>query len=206
MKLLVGLAFLLLAVSFSADGVAQTDSSAFQQIPPSPEVDPQVSYERGLQRPDQLTPSERGVSGHAQVNQSGRTAQAPDDLSSRSDGRPTGEARIGGHDRCEPGSSHAASATCRSVIESRADQFERPEPSPLTAEQRLLVFQHGNSAPTDSADASRRLATGRGDDMSTLSQAIAATALSQDATPSPTPAPEPGAMGSSADILARALQ
>jgi len=98
----------------------------------------------------QLTTEHKSAAGGAQLYHDGPTAQPPAPLSTPAQGKPGGTVRLAGKDRCDPRTGvDAGKPACANVIESRADEFHRPQPPMLTAEQRLLIYERtGEEAPS----------------------------------------------------------
>lgn len=147
------------------------------------------------QAPRQLDTGPRTVSAPPQLAPAGRTALSPPPLSRRADGRVVATERLGGHDRCDPARASADAARCAQVVENRAADFARPRPV-LSPEQKLLVEQRLGEPPRSLDTAMRRLVRNEGDPDSSDAQAIAAAALTGQAS---TAAPTKVETGAAAD-------
>lgn len=84
--------------------------------------------------------------------------------------------RIGGQDKCDE-EARRATAECARVIERRAAEFQPPEETPLSPEQRLLVDQRLRAGPDTAQTASRRLGVSGMPAESIEEQGVAALAL-----------------------------
>ena len=125
----------------------------------------------------QLT-RERG-SGPAsqQLTTGAPTAQPSQALSRPEDGRTGSVERVAGSDRCDPEADRPRIAKCAQVIETRAAEFTRRDPTPLSPEQRILVEQQAREHAGSFGGAARRLAA-NGDDSRTLeAQGVASLVL-----------------------------
>jgi hypothetical protein len=89
---------------------------------------------------------------------------------------------------------------CARTIERRASEFERPAPSTLTAEQRLLVEQQ--TGVVTPADAARQLGADRGRPSEAAQSVAAALSLS---APGPSQDKRPNMPVSSSDPLVEAI-
>jgi len=139
----------------------------------------QVTVEAGRLRPaPQLATERPAATGSAQLYTGRRSAEPSEALSSPRDGRRVAVTRIEGHDRCDPSAqaSPAANRVCATVIESRAGDYAKPDPTELSPEQRLLVDQRTRSAVA-SGDASRRTGDAIAEPDSVEAQGIASAAL-----------------------------
>lgn len=189
-------------------GVALCAGAAFAQSSQEPRdsgLAPSVDVgtplpQRDVQAPTQISatvqsaPAESQLtSAHAskqeprQLTAGIPTAQPPAPLSSPAEGRTAAIEAVHGSDRCDAAIPKAKqSAACKKVIESRADEYTRPQPAELSPEQRLLIDQQLRNAGDTVTDATRRLATTGEPDASTESQGIASIVLA-----SPEPKQEP---------------
>lgn len=138
------------------------------------------------QRPvaNQLT----GESGLAlplrQLYIGGPTAQPAEALSRPSEGRKEAGVvqRVVGSDRCDAAATGRKHKRCSQVIETRSAEFEKPHPTELTPEQRLLMSQQQGEVTTNARSLARRL--GSGDDPKSIEeQGIAAIVASPNAPP-----------------------
>lgn len=168
-------------------GVPQiSDPSGGLSVPQISRGQPLGATSQIPRRPAAPTPpqlnTEQGLRAATQLNRSGRTAEAASPLSTPAQGRPRAAAPIGGADRCDPRVPAARrTPECARVLETRSAEFERPEPTPLSPEQRLLAERR---APTEeSVDArtvARRAATGAvGGDLAGQALAVAANAANR---------------------------
>jgi len=133
----------------------------------------------------QLT-RERG-SGPAsqQLTTGARTAQPSQPLSKPEDGRTGTVERVAGSDRCDPGADRPRAAKCAQVIETRAAEFARRDPTALSPEQRIIIEQQLRERGGSFGGAARRLAANGDDARSLESQGVASVVLR-------TPPAEPG--------------
>lgn len=128
----------------------------------------------------QLTSARASHQQPAQLSSGVPTAQAPEPLSHPSVGRTASVERVGGHDRCDPAIAKAKqSDECKKVIESRADEYQRPSPTELSPEQKLLLAQQWGPRAADAAEAASRLAKSGSPDDTTDSLGIASIVLQQ---------------------------
>jgi hypothetical protein len=128
----------------------------------------------------QLTKEGRAVRPPMQLYTGARNAQAPGSLSRRSEGRTGAIERVAGADRCnQPQADPAVVRACARAIETRAAEFARPAPPPLSPEQRLLVDQRLQEGRSTAKTAVRRLAD-EGEANTVESQAVASVALGND--------------------------
>lgn len=165
------------AAAQSIDAVAQVRELSRANATDSPS---QISAPRDkLTSEDQLTPRRTVQQPISQIGASKRTAQGPQSLSTRSDGRPAPVEHIAGKDRCDTAlPPEKRTKLCNNVIETRASDFERRDPTELSPEQRLLLAREIQGAGNDVANATQRL----GKDAETddpLELGIAATVLNQ---------------------------
>ena len=133
----------------------------------------------------QLT-RERG-SGPAsqQLTRGPRTAQPSQALSTPAEGRTGTVERVAGSDRCDPAAAQPAKpAKCAAVIETRAAEFTRRAPAPLSPEQRIIVEQQARERSVSFSSAARRLAVNADDARSIEAQGVASLVLG---APSPEP-------------------
>jgi len=107
----------------------------------------------------QLTLADRKHQATSQVASTVPTAQAPEPLSTPQQGRTAAVQRVGGKDRCDSAiPKDKRSADCNRVIEARAGDYERPAPTQLSPEQKLLLDQQLRAAGDGIANATQRLA------------------------------------------------
>lgn len=160
-------------------------------------------------------PRDAGVAGQlskaadrespGQVYRGSRSAAAADPLSRPRDGRTGAVARVEGQDRCDPqaaGSARNVSA-CANVIETRSEEFRRPDVVALSPEQRLLIEQRARER--SGASAARRIGAGTVNPDSLDDQAIAAITLDRPAGPEPAPDQPAQPLPSGADALINAI-
>jgi hypothetical protein len=128
----------------------------------------------------QLTQEDRAVRSPTQLHTGGRSAQASEPLSQRSEGRTGTVERVTGSDRCNlPQTDPAIVRACARAIETRAAEFARPAPPPLSPEQRLLVDQRLQEGRSTVRTAVRRLAE-EGEADTVEGQAVASVAIAND--------------------------
>lgn len=143
---------------------------------------------KSVQQPPQLSSGGPNAQAPAQLSSGRPTAQAPEPLSKPADGRTAAVERVEGADRCDPAIPKAKqSDECKKVIESRADDYARPQPPELSPEQRLLIDQQMNGAGEAISEAARRLAKSGDPDSSNDAMGIAAIVLQQSAPKAPEP-------------------
>jgi hypothetical protein len=134
----------------------------------------------------QLT-RERGSGPVAQqLTRDAPTAQPSEALSKPQDGRTGSVERVAGSDRCDPRADRSPAATCARVIETRAAEFTRRDPTPLSPEQRILVEQQAREHGGGFGEAARRLAANGEDSNSLEAQGVASVVLR-----APPPEPRP---------------
>lgn len=154
-------------------------------------VAPQVSEKRDRDPPARQLTSERGAGAARQLSDGRRSAQPSQALSLPSDGRTAAVDRIAGSDRCDPASRDRARPRCANVIETRAAEFARPDPTPLSPEQRIIMEQQQRERSATIGGAARRLANNGEDSRSIEAQGVASVVL---AAPPTQPGPvKPGA-------------
>lgn len=166
------------------DQIGERDRAIAAPQPAEPGIDAiQLSSGGELEpRADQLT-SERLPRPQQQVYRGGRTAQPSDPLSRPYEGRTGTVVHVEGEDRCDAAEGEAGRpAACDQVIETRAAEFQRPDPATLSAEQRLLAEQQTRERGS-AQTAARRLAMGSADPDSLEEQAIASMVLPEPAVP-----------------------
>lgn len=169
-----GVATLLVCASVAAaaqqpaEGRLTEESAAMTQISDQSDIATdamQLTPARSSGRQPQAQPQ--------QVNRSGPTAQPPQALSTRQEGRTTDVQAVHGADRCDPEADKLKrSAQCATVIESRAGEYRRPPATALSAEQKLLLERQLRGAGKNAADATERLArSGTSDSLETMGMA-----------------------------------
>lgn len=149
------------------------------------EAAPQISTPRdkGLVE-EQVSPAGTLHQGVAQIARTAPTAQPPQPLSDRSQGRTAAIEAVKGKDRCDPqADKDKRTKICSDVIESRADEFRRPTPTELSPEQRLLLARQIEGGGKTVADATRRLADTGTSENDVETMGIAATVLQQSQPP-----------------------
>ena len=120
----------------------------------------------------------------AQISNNAPSAQPPQPLSQPAEGRTSNVEAVAGKDRCDPAvPKEKRSAECRKVIETRAGEYSRPDPTALSPEQKLLLTQEIQGAGDDVANATRRLAVSGEPDNST--EAGIASIVLEQAKPPP---------------------
>lgn len=150
-------AILLIGGAYPTAARAQ-DQADVTQISASPagESAEQLSA-TGDSKPDesQLTSARMSQQQPSQVAKAGRSAQPPLPISTPEQGRTAAVDRVHGSDRCDPANrARKVPAECSKVIETRAGEYQRPSPRPLSPEQRLMVDQQLRAT-----DATGQLAT-----------------------------------------------
>jgi hypothetical protein len=131
-------------------------------------------------REQQLTTGPASHQPPSQVAKGQRTAEPSQPLSLPADGRTAAVDRVQGKDRCDPATPAAKrSPECSQVIEARADEYSRPEPTELSPEQKLLLREEREGAGEDVADATKRLATSGETSDSLTAMGIASIVLDQ---------------------------
>lgn len=131
-------------------------------------------------RETQLTTKQASLRQPSQVTKAGRTAEPPQPISRREDGRTAAVEVVEGDDRCDSANQQAMrAASCKQVIESRAGEFARPSPTVLSPEQRLLVDHRLRLSGDTIAEATEQLARSGDSDASLEAMAVASIALGQ---------------------------
>lgn len=120
--------------------VDQLSSAAGQ--PPRAAL-PQIgTAEKGVvAAPAQVGRPARTTAAPRQLAPEERSARASEPLSNPGQSRPSATERLAGKDACDPGRDGPTPDVCDRPIETRAQQFARPDPTKLSPEQRLLVDQ-----------------------------------------------------------------
>lgn len=130
--------------------------------------------EEGIRPGHQLTSKRQSRSTPAQIYKGKRSAQAPAPLSRPAEGRTAATERVEGKDRCDPAAENRqAGFSCDNVIETRADEFRRPDTTPLSPEQRIMVAQQMRDRATTAGGAAKLLALGTLDADSDEAQEVA---------------------------------
>lgn len=115
-----------------------------------------------------------------------RDATAPVGTSTADDSAPRPTLPLTGTDRCDPQQPSADLPECRTILETRAGDFNAAAPAPLSAEQALIASQRAQSARQDPATASRRVrmaGTGPTDDDLRSNQELATIYLDRQRQP-----------------------
>lgn len=122
---------------------AQVDQLSTAAGQPPRTALPQVgATEKGvIEAPAQVGRSVRSTAAPRQLAPEERSARASEPLSNPGQSRPAGTERLAGRDACDPGRDGPTPDVCDRPIETRAQQFARPDPTKLSPEQRLLVDQ-----------------------------------------------------------------
>jgi hypothetical protein len=170
------------------DQIGAPQSVGMQQINShtAPGASLQLSSARDSSPPAQLVNSERGAGwATPQLTRGPRTAQSSEPLSQPRDGRTAAVERVAGSDRCDPRVHQPRLALCVAAIETRAAEFPRRDPTPLSPEQRIIAEQQRDRAGNVSSAARRLAATGNDSD-SPEAQGVASLLLAR-----PAPAPMP---------------
>lgn len=130
------------------------------------------------QRPtaNQLTGEGRSAAPVRQLYTGGPTAQPTEALSRPAEGRKEAGVvqRVTGADRCDAAAIERNDKRCSQVIETRSAEFEKPHPTTLTPEQRLLISQQQREGVANTKTLARRLGAAA-DPQSIEEQGIAAT-------------------------------
>lgn len=121
----------------------------------------------------QLTDADRDAKAPVQLYKGGPTAQPPQALSQRSEGRTGAVTPVEGDDACDAAEEDTPEKAelCRRVIETRAAEFRRPDPNQLSPEQRLLVQQRLREGTTTASATRRLVSDGDADSMEGLAVA-----------------------------------
>ena len=193
---------LTLAGADSSDVLAQDRSTVDQISPGSSEraadlepsqigtnsadafVPQQLGSPNQLPIANQLTRESGSALPLRQLYTGGPTAQPAEALSRPSEGRKEAGVvqRVVGTDRCDAAAIGRKDKRCSQVIETRSAEFEKPHPTELTPEQRLLISQQQGEGTTNARSLARRL--GSGDDPQSIEeQGIAATVARPNAPP-----------------------
>lgn len=144
-------------------------------------ADQQISKSgQGVPASVQLTDEKRSARTPAQLTSERKSAQASTPLSKPSEGRRPALERIEGEDRCDPVlEKYRDVARCARVIETRAAEFERERPRPLSPEERILLERLLAEAD-DARSAARRLAITGDDSGSEFASGVASIVLRRD--------------------------
>lgn len=113
-----------------------------------------------------------------QLTRGERSAQPSEPLSRPEESRTTAVERVAGNDRCDPASRHPRAAQCAQVIETRAAEFTRLDPTPLSPEQRIIMEQQIRERSGSWRGTTRRLAANGDDAQSMGAQGVASVVLS----------------------------
>jgi hypothetical protein len=126
----------------------------------------------------QLTRERGSGAASPQLTRGPRTAQPSQALSTPAEGRTGSVERVAGSDRCDPAATdRARPAKCAAVIETRAAEYTRREPAPLSPEQRIIVEQQARERSGSFSSAARRLAANGDDARSIEAQGVASLVL-----------------------------
>lgn len=120
----------------------------------------QLTHRRGQSKVTKQLAPERDEPAKAttQLHPADKTAEAPEALSKRAEGRQTKVSEVEGQDRCDdPDLSDELREYCAHVIETRAEEFVRPDPLSLTEEQKLSTEQPTLTGKKSIDTVSRRL-------------------------------------------------
>ena len=152
----------------------------------------------------QLTSERPSPRAPAQLYKGKRTAQASDPLSRPADGRTGAIDRVEGKDRCDPAAERKKTTVdCANVIETRADEFARPETTPLSPEQRIIIAQQLRERAATAGGAAKLLAIGSIDADDPDAQQVASIVLKP--PPEPVKEKKPVEEPSAADAAAAAI-
>ena len=175
--------------SGSVEQIGSSQPVGMQQVPSRPVGDlrdglpanspsPQLSSAADSAAPSLQLTRERGSGPAAQqLTRGARTAQPSQPLSKPEDGRTGSVERVAGSDRCDPEAERPRVAKCAQVIETRAAEFTRRDPAPLSPEQRIIVEQQARERGGSFGDAARRLAANGDDARSLEAQGVASLVL-----------------------------
>lgn len=165
----------------TATGPVLTAPAAPRTSAPPPQL---TSAQDSGQPAQQLTNERQPPQAPGQIYKGKRSAQASTPLSRPADGRTGSVERVDGKDRCDPAANDRREAPdCDNVIETRAAEFERPDSTPLSPEQRIIIAQQLRERAGSAAGAAKLLAMGSLDADSSEGQAVASIMLK--------PPPEP---------------
>ena len=120
----------------------------------------QLTRDRGEAKPsEQLAPEKAEPARMTkQLHPADKTAEAPEALSERAEGHQTKVMEVEGRDQCDdPDLSDELREYCAHVIETRAEEFVRPDPLTLTEEQKLSTEQPTLTGKKSIDTVSRRL-------------------------------------------------
>jgi hypothetical protein len=151
----------------------------------------------------QLTGERDARNAAPQLTSGPRSAQPSQPLSRPEDGRTGSVERVAGSDRCDPTAERPRAAACAQVIETRAAEFTRRDPTPLSPEQRITVEQRAREQGGGFGEAARRLAANGDDSNSLEAQGVASVVLrAPPAEPRPVkPDPDPAASAAMTAIV-----
>lgn len=139
---------------------------------------PQLADKQDSAAPShQLTSERQSPPAPVQIYKGKRTAQPSQPLSRPADGRTGSVERVAGDDRCDPAASEHGSRECAAVIETRAAEFSRPDATPLSPEQRIIIAQQLRERAGTAGQAARLLAIGSLDADSEEAQEVASIVL-----------------------------
>jgi hypothetical protein len=157
--------------------VSSSTSTRTILAPPRPVAPPpleQLSSDADRVSPTrQLTDADRDAKAPVQLYEGGPTAQPPQALSQRSEGRTGSVTPVEGDDACDAAEADTPEKAklCRRVIETRAAEFRRPDPTQLSPEQRLLIQQRLREGSTTASATRRLVSDGDADSMEGLAVA-----------------------------------
>lgn len=158
--------------SVAVDPVAQATEAA-----PPAQISRTADSVAGEQ---QLTTDRASRQQPSQVSRGTRSSEASQPLSRPSEGRTAAVDKVQGDDRCDPAIPAAKRpARCKQVIEARADEFTKSDPTELSPEQKLLLRKEREAAGDDVADATKRLARSGATNDSLTAMGIASIVLNQ---------------------------
>lgn len=139
--------------------------AAEQLAPPSHQVQPgQQLAPRGL----------KARSATSQLTTGRKSADPPQALTARAEGRNTRVAPVVGEDRCDRLAAGKIVDICVNVIETRAAEFVRADPTVLSPEQKLLTEQP-KAAENRSLDLATRRLANDGLPLGAIEQGVVAT-------------------------------
>ena len=214
--------FTLPAFAFANPGQDRNSSAVIEQIsgtpiavvtqprsPRSSAPPPQLTDQEESSSPaEQLTRELRPSPAAAQIYKGRRTAQPSDPLSRPADGRTAAVERVEGKDRCDAAEKGRKTLRkCDNVIETRAAEFARPDSTPLSPEQRIIIQQQLRDRASTADGAARLLAMGTIDANRPEDQAVASIVLRKPPEPPKDKKPdeEPTAAEQAAAAVVNAL-
>ena len=165
----------------AASGPILTDPPVARTTAPPPQL---TAESESASPAHQLTSERRSPRATSQIYKGKKTAQSSEPLSRPADGRTGSVERVEGNDRCDPAAEQKnPSRDCAHVIETRAAEFARPETTPLSPEQRIIVAQQLRERGATAGSAAKLLAIGSIDADDPDAQQVASIVLKPPAEP-----------------------